>query len=217
MAEDRVFAGGQGSRPLLPPSSPSRPRTATERRRPSSTLAGVSATPATPPLPRRACVPGAPGLLGTAIVRELLNPAPEHPGAGSVEPGSERDDLGDGPEDCEEVLALVRDRESAAALLPSDGRLRLVEGDVTDVASFRAQLAGIDAVFHTAAYFREYYEPGSDPELLRRTNVRAVRDLLEAAVQARVPVVVHTSSSGTLGQPADGAPADEDTPPPRFG
>jgi dihydroflavonol-4-reductase len=163
----------------------------------------MSSDPSTPSGPRCAFVTGATGLLGSAIVRELLRPAADGPNGGSA--------------GCEEVRALVRDRERAAQLLPDDERLRLVEGDVTDVDSFREQLVGVDAVFHTAAYFREYYEPGSDPGLLRRTNVDAVRGLLEAAAQAQVPVVVHTSSSGTLGATADGSPADEDTPPPRFG
>jgi dihydroflavonol-4-reductase len=156
----------------------------------------VSSAPSVPSTPRCAFVTGATGLLGSAIVRELLEPAP----SGAAE-----------------VRALVRDRERAARLLPADERLRLIEGDVTDVDSFREQLAGVDAVFHTAAYFREYYEPGSDPGLLRRTNVDAVGSLLEAAARAQVPVVVHTSSSGTIGRPADGAAANEDTPPPQFG
>ncbi len=153
----------------------------------------MGSPPPTRAAPRRALVTGATGLLGNAIVRELL--------AG----GSEQ------------VIALVRDRDRAAPLLPDDERVRIVLGDVTDVAGFSDELAGLDAVLHTAAYFREYYEPGNDPELLRRTNVDAVRDLLEAAARAEVPVVVHTSSSGTLGPTADGSAADEDTPPPAFG
>jgi dihydroflavonol-4-reductase len=171
--------------------------------RPAATLVPMSATttasvpqPSTPTdaqAPRRALVTGATGLLGSAIVRELL------------------------AQGSEEVLALVRDRDRAARLLPADERVRIVQGDVTDVESFRAELAGLDAVLHTAAYFREYYAPGNDPELLQRTNVDAVRQLLEAAVRAGVPVVVHTSSSGTLGRTADGSPAVEDTPPPVFG
>jgi dihydroflavonol-4-reductase len=160
---------------------------------PPASAPAPSAQPSTPTAPRRALVTGATGLLGGAIVRQLL---------------------ADG---CEEVRALVRDRDRAARLLPTDGRVRAVQGDVTDVAGFRDELDGVDAVLHTAAYFREYYEPGNDPELLRRTNVDAVRDLLEASVRAQVPVVVHTSSSGTLGRPADGSPAAEDTPPPTFG
>jgi dihydroflavonol-4-reductase len=162
----------------------------------ATTTASVpeTSTPApNAPAPRRALVTGATGLLGSAIVRELL------------------------AQGSEEVLALVRDRERAARLLPPDERMRIVEGDVIDVESFRAELTGLDAVLHTAAYFREYYAPGNDPELMQRTNVDAVRELLEAAVRAGVPVVVHTSSSGTLSHTGDGSPAVEDTPPPAFG
>lgn len=133
---------------------------------------------------RRAVVTGATGLLGSNIVRQLLA-------------------------DGTEVVAVVRDSERARRLLPVGDGLRLVTGDVTRIDTVRPALAGADAIFHTAAYFREYYQPGYDPDLLHRTNVTAVTDLLGAAVTAEVPVVVHTGSVGALGL---GRPADERTP-----
>jgi dihydroflavonol-4-reductase len=143
-------------------------------------------TPTT--IPGRALVTGATGLLGGSIVRELL-------AAGG------------------EVVALVREEERARRLLPAAGRLRIAVGDVTDLDSFRRELKGLDAVFHTAAYFREYYQPQHDLDLLYRTNVEVVDELLHAAADAAVPVVVHTSSIGVLGPGSPDAPADEDTPP----
>jgi dihydroflavonol-4-reductase len=140
--------------------------------------------------PRRAVVTGATGLLGSSIVRELLG----HGG---------------------EVVGVVRDPQRARRLLPTGDGLRLVAGDVLDVDSFRRELRGADAVFHTAAYFREYYQPAPDLALLQRTNVTAVEDLLRASADAGVPVVVHTSSIGTLGSTLAGSAADEDTPSPR--
>jgi dihydroflavonol-4-reductase len=132
---------------------------------------------------RRAVVTGATGLLGSNIVRHLLA-------------------------DGTEVVAVVRDEERARRLLPVGDGLRLVTGDVTRVETVRPALAGADAVFHAAAYFREFYRPGADLDLLHRTNVTAVIDLLAAAVDAGVPVVVHTGSVGSL---APGRPADERT------
>jgi len=67
---------------------------------------------------------------------------------------------------------------------------------------------------HTAAWFREYYQPGgNDPAQLQRVNVDAVERLLEAAADADVPVMVHISSATTIGTRPGGRPSDEGTPP----
>ncbi|MFG2337345.1 NAD-dependent epimerase/dehydratase family protein [Streptomyces yangpuensis] len=142
--------------------------------------------------PRRAdpgavLVTGATGLLGHAVVARLL-------AAGT------------------EVTAVVRDTGRARRLLPDCPQLRLVAGDVNDVDSYAGALPGMDAVIHTAAYFREYHQPGHDLDLLYRTNVDAVGALLRAAVDAGVPTVVQTSSIAVLGSGDRHAPADEDTP-----
>jgi dihydroflavonol-4-reductase len=137
-------------------------------------------------VPARSLVTGATGLLGSRLVEQLLD-------AGGT------------------VTALVRDQERAERLLPSHPGLRVEHGDVTDLASYRRHLSGVDAVFHTAAYFREYSLPGYDLDLLDRTNVAAVEELLLACAEAAVPVVVHTSSAAVLG--TEGLTViDEDAP-----
>jgi nucleoside-diphosphate-sugar epimerase len=136
---------------------------------------------------RRVLVTGATGLLGSAVVERLL--------AGGTE-----------------VTAVVRNADRARDLLPDHPALRLVTGDVTDVRTYAGALRGTDAVIHTAAYFREYYQPGHDLELLYRTNVAAVEELLRAASDASVPTVVHTSSIAVLGGGDVRSPGDEDTP-----
>jgi dihydroflavonol-4-reductase len=136
-----------------------------------------------PPALRTALVTGATGLLGSNIVRELR-------AAGT------------------EVVAVVRDPERAAGLLPSDG-VRFVRGDVLDAAGIAPHLVGMDAVFHTAAYFREYYQLDVDLDRLHRTNVDAVLTLLYAADAAGVGAFVHTSSIGTLAPGSRAAPSDE--------
>jgi dihydroflavonol-4-reductase len=148
-------------------------------------------TPADPARrpPGRVLVTGATGLLGSNVTAQLL-------AAGA------------------EVLALARSAERASHLLPAHERLRIVEGDITRVDGFAAQLHGVGAVVHTAAYFREYYQPGGrDQDLLQRTNVDAAEQLLRAAADAGVPVVVHVSSATTVGTAAAGQPSGEDTPP----
>lgn len=135
----------------------------------------------------RAFVTGSTGLLGNNLVRELL--ARGH-----------------------EVRALVRSRAKATRVLEGLA-VELVEGDLTDVGGFAPALAGMEVVFHTAAYFREYYAPGDHWATLEAVNVRGTQALLEAAHTHRVRRVVDTSSSGIIGLRPDGSPGDEDTPP----
>jgi len=133
-------------------------------------------------------VTGATGLLGNNVVRALRA-------------------RGD------EVVGLVRSREKGERMLGDTGA-RLVVGDVRESAAFAAELGSCDAVVHTAAYFREYYQPGDHAQLLEDVNVRATLELLALADGAGVSRFVHTSSSGTVGPKADGSAGDEDSAPP---
>jgi dihydroflavonol-4-reductase len=133
-----------------------------------------------------ALVTGGTGLLGGSIVREL------------VERGHQ-------------VKALARSREKATRLL-ADLPVDVVEGDIADVSAFGPALDGCDVVFHTAAYFREYYRPGDHWETLRRLNVDAVMELIGECERRGVPRLVHTSSSGVIGSPPGGV-GDESAEP----
>jgi dihydroflavonol-4-reductase len=130
-------------------------------------------------------VTGATGLLGNAIVRDLL--AADHT-----------------------VTVLARSPEKAARLL-GDLDVTVVEGDLRDVAAFEHALDGVDALVHAAAYFREYYTPGDHWDRLRAINVDATVMLLEAAARHGVARAVHVSSSGVIGPGPGGAPGDETT------
>jgi dihydroflavonol-4-reductase len=110
-----------------------------------------------------------------------------------------------------EVAALVRSKKKAEALLAGTG-VEVVVGDMRDVSGFQGALAGIDAVAHTAAYFREYYTPGDHASSLEDINIKGTLALLAAADAHGVRRFVQTSSSGTVGQPTDGSEANEDTP-----
>ena len=135
----------------------------------------------------KAFVTGATGLLGNNLVRAL-------------------------EADGHEVVALARDAAKAARVLAGTSA-RIVVGDMKRVADFAGELAGIDAVFHTAAYFREAFEPGSDENELDEINIGGTMKLLDAADAAGVRCFVHTSSGGTIGRKPDGSPGDETTPP----
>jgi dihydroflavonol-4-reductase len=131
-------------------------------------------------------VTGATGLLGNNLVRQLR--AAGH-----------------------SVRALVRSEEKARRLL-GDLDLEVVKGDMERVDALAPALDGCDAVIHTAAYFREYYQPGDHGAHLERINVQSTLELMAAADARRVGTFVHTSSSGAVGTKADGEPGDEDTP-----
>ena len=107
---------------------------------------------------------GAAGFLGRHVARELL-------AAGA------------------EVRALSRRAETdrvLAVLGPTP-----VRGDVTDPDSLRRAMAGVDAVFHTAADTNTW-RPHNDAQT--RTNVGGAQHLVKAARDAGVSAFVHTSS-----------------------
>lgn len=135
-------------------------------------------------------VTGATGLLGNNLVRQLRA-------------------RGD------EVVGLVRSPEKAQRLL-GDLDVDWVVGDVRTPESFAAALEGRDAVFHTAAYFRESFQPGDHRRALAETNVEATLALVRLADASGVRKFVHTGSSATIGPEPDGSPSDEDSPPPRL-
>jgi nucleoside-diphosphate-sugar epimerase len=124
---------------------------------------------------RLAFVTGATGLLGSNLVRLLLA-------------------------DGWRVRALVRSAGKARTQFGTRP-LELVTGDMRDVGAFAPALAGVDAVFHTAAYFRESYRGGNHRRVLEEVNVRGTAALLDAAHAAGVRRVVHTSSIATLDGP----------------
>ena len=135
----------------------------------------------------RAFVTGATGLLGNNLVQHLLSQG-------------------------HEVKGLVRSREKAQRVF-SNQDVEFVTGDMSDISSFAASLKGCDTLFHTAAYFREYYQPGDHKPILEKINVQGTIDLLIAAEKNGLRKAVHVSSSGVIGLKPDGSPGNEDTLP----
>ena len=135
----------------------------------------------------KAFVTGGTGLLGNNIIRLLM-------------------------EQGYEVKALARSPKKAARLF-GNLPVTVVQGDMQDVPAFAPELAGCDVLFHTAAYFREYYQPGDHWKTLEAINIAGTMQLLAAAEQHGVGKVIYTSSNGVIGAPASGQPGDETTPP----
>jgi dihydroflavonol-4-reductase len=106
------------------------------------------------------------------------------------------------------VKVLARSDEKARAV-PASPRIEVVKGDLENVAGFAPHLAGCDVLFHCAAYFREYSARGDHAAALRRLNVEATLELIEAARAGGVHDVVHVSSNGATAAPPGGAPQTE--------
>src|SRR5499426_3183470 len=134
------------------------------------------------PAPIDALVTGGTGFVGANVVRELL-----------WEGATVR------------VLARAHGDRRALAGLSVD----VCEGDLGDPASLRRAVQGVRTVYHVAADYRLWVRR---PEELYRTNVEGTRAILQAAADAGVSRVVHTSSVGALGIPGDGTPGTETTP-----
>jgi dihydroflavonol-4-reductase len=106
-----------------------------------------------------------------------------------------------------EVRALVRSGADTRQLdgLPTER----VEGDLRDAASLQRGVAGCEWVFHVAALYSYWGHPWED---FYQVNVEGTRRLLEAARDAEVSRIVHTSSIAALCLPEDGSPGTEETP-----
>jgi len=91
------------------------------------------------------------------------------------------------------VRALVRDPARSTDL--SAIGVELVQGDMTDEASLRRAVEGVDRLFHTAGLVGDWLDRRQAVEV----NVEGTRRLLEAAVAAGVTRAVHVSSLSVLG------------------
>jgi dihydroflavonol-4-reductase len=120
-----------------------------------------------------AFVTGSTGLLGNNLVRLLVQQG-------------------------HKVKALVRSREKAAKLFAGLD-LAFIQGDMKDIEAFAPELEGSDVLFHTAAYFRDYYQPGDHWQELELINVTGTVQLLEQAEKAGVKKTIYVSSAGVIG------------------
>lgn len=93
---------------------------------------------------------------------------------------------------------------------PAKDGVEMVSGDICDRDSLRRALDGVDVVFHLAALIAIPYSYAA-PGAYVRTNVEGTLNVLQAALDAGVKRVVHTSTSEVYGTP-DYVPIDEGHP-----
>lgn len=83
-------------------------------------------------------------------------------------------------------------------------RVRIVTGDIRDPSALAAAMVGMGAVVHCAAALPLY-----TPEDIFTTDVDGTRNVMQAALDAGIPRVVHISSTAVYGIP-DHHPLRED-------
>jgi nucleoside-diphosphate-sugar epimerase len=95
-----------------------------------------------------------------------------------------------------EVRTLVRS-ESGAERLRKEG-CEVVVGDATDAAAIERAVIGCDIVYHLAGDYRVGIGRADQPAMLA-ANVTATEKLLDAALAAGVPRIVHVSTINAFG------------------
>lgn len=92
------------------------------------------------------------------------------------------------------VVGLVRKSSDLARLAGS--KVELVYGDLCDVDALKTAMAGVDVVFHIAAYVELGIVNAAE---MARVNVDGTRAVLAAAQAAGVPKMVYCSTIGIFG------------------
>ncbi|MDP6182595.1 MAG: NAD-dependent epimerase/dehydratase family protein [Gammaproteobacteria bacterium] len=78
-----------------------------------------------------------------------------------------------------------------------DDAVEIVRGDVMDSASVNDAVAGCSRVFHLAAHFDSW---APNPKIYFDVNVGGAVNVLEAALEHGVEMLVHASSASTIGE-----------------
>lgn len=91
--------------------------------------------------------------------------------------------------DGHEVVAVVRTPAKAQAL--ADTGVIIAQGDITDKASMREPMTGVDGVFHVAAWYKVGMK---DSSMAQTINVEGTRNVLELIKELGVPKGVYTST-----------------------
>src|SRR5512139_3001815 len=104
------------------------------------------------------------------------------------------------------VRTLVRKASGTAAL--TDAGCELCYGDITDAASVREAMQGVDGVVHCAAFASDW----GPHETFVRVNVEGSHNIFDAALESGVKRLVHFSTTDVFGIYTDGRVIDDTFP-----
>ena len=106
------------------------------------------------------------------------------------------------------VRCLVRPQSSSNALekLKNIG-CEIVFGDLNNTQLYEHSLAGIDCLFHIAAFYRDQ----ASEDTFWKVNFEGTKELVNAAIRANVKKYIHCSTVGVHGA-IEHPPADEEAP-----
>ncbi len=90
----------------------------------------------------------------------------------------------------------ILERPGASRVLLEGGPFEYLPGDVLQPETLPAAMQDIDVVFHAAGVV-DHWRQGVDR--MYQVNVTGTRNVMQAALRAGVPRVVHTSSAAALG------------------
>jgi nucleoside-diphosphate-sugar epimerase len=115
------------------------------------------------------------------------------------------------------LTELLADRGESIRLLSRTGQnistfdrpeISIIRGDILDKESLKKAMVGVSRVYHMAAYARLW---AKDPSTYHAINVEGTRNVLDAAMEAGIQKMVHTSTAGVVG-PSGEKPMDENMP-----
>ena len=107
-----------------------------------------------------------------------------------------------------EVVAVVRPESNTTYLEPFG--VRIVRGDLDNIAALTDAMRGADAVIHTAGNTSCNWR---DLPQLEAVNVRGTHNVVEAALAAGVGRLVYTSTTSTIGAYDDESRVADETVP----
>ena len=103
----------------------------------------------------------------------------------------------EGPAEIRVLDNLVRGKQANLAKAMPSGKVRLIDGSITDLATLRQAIHGCDRVFHLAALWLG--ECVNDPRAALEVNVVGTYNVIEACRDAGVQRIVYSSSASVYG------------------
>lgn len=124
---------------------------------------------------------GANGLIGSFIARQLLSEGYA-------------------------IRALKRKHADLSLLNDIKNKIEWIEGDICDISLLNDSLKNIECIIHSAAIVS--FSPGREEEMLR-INTGGTANLVNAALNNKIPRFCHISSVAALGRKKDATVIDE--------